>query len=282
MFNVKLKKTAILSFEVSVKRYNVIAEKTQLLSSELMIERQKSVQAIERIEQFINSLTNTEKIFDKDFGQIKVYISKFIEASEFKVESLNTAKVGGGVAGAGAAAGIGVAAFGPTAAMAVATTFGTASTGAAISSLSGAAATNAALAWLGGGALAAGGGGMTSGAALLGLAGPVGWTIGGVTLISSASFAFIKNKNIADRAYTEKMKVEEIILKFRRFNDEIIEIKELTTIHTKGLIESLDAITALKKQNYLDYTTDEKLALGSLVNNTLSLASLLGRTVKAY
>ena len=44
---------------------------------------------------------------------------------------------------------------------------GTASTGTAISTLSGAAATKATLAWLGGGSLAAGGGGMALGAALL-------------------------------------------------------------------------------------------------------------------
>ena len=49
----------------------------------------------------------------------------------------------------------------------IATTFGVASTGTAISTLSGAAATNAALAWLGGGALAAGGGGMAAGEAFL-------------------------------------------------------------------------------------------------------------------
>ena len=73
----------------------------------------------------------------------------------------------------------------PTAAMWIATTFGTASTGAAISTLSGAAATNAALAWLGGGALAAGGGGMAGGTAFLALAGPVGWSIAGATLLSS-------------------------------------------------------------------------------------------------
>ncbi len=46
-----------------------------------------------------------------------------------------------------------LSAFGPAAAMAIATTFGTASTGTAIAdTLFGAAATNAALAWLGGGA----------------------------------------------------------------------------------------------------------------------------------
>lgn len=53
-------------------------------------------------------------------------------------------------------------------AMWVATTYGTAGTGVAISSLSGAAATNAALAWLGGGTVASGGGGMTAGTLVIG------------------------------------------------------------------------------------------------------------------
>ena len=71
----------------------------------------------------------------------------------------------GGVGGAavGAAAG-GAAAYGS---FLTAVSFGTASTGIAVSSLSGAAATNAALAILGGGTLAAGGAGVAGGAALL-------------------------------------------------------------------------------------------------------------------
>ncbi|WP_168700168.1 hypothetical protein [Gordonia paraffinivorans] len=64
-----------------------------------------------------------------------------------------------GSVGAGAGAG--------AATSAAATTFGVASTGAAISGLSGAAAESAALAWLGGGAVAAGGGGMALGALAL-------------------------------------------------------------------------------------------------------------------
>jgi len=47
-------------------------------------------------------------------------------------------------------------------------TFGVASTGTAIGSLSGAAASNAILAWLGGGSIAAGGGGIAAGTAVLG------------------------------------------------------------------------------------------------------------------
>lgn len=59
------------------------------------------------------------------------------------------------------------------------TTFATASTGTAISTLSGAAATNAALAFLGGGSLATGGGGMAVGAAALNFV-----TIGPAILVS--------------------------------------------------------------------------------------------------
>ncbi|MDC7690378.1 hypothetical protein [Vogesella indigofera] len=53
-------------------------------------------------------------------------------------------------------------------AVGLATSFGVASTGTAISTLSGAAATNATLAWLGGGSLAAGGLGVAGGTAVLG------------------------------------------------------------------------------------------------------------------
>lgn len=95
----------------------------------------------------------------------------------------------------GAGIGVGIAAMGPTAAMGIATTFGVASTGTAISALSGVAATNAALAWLGGGALAAGGGGIAAGSAFLSLAGPVGWTIAGIALIGSGISFLISKSN---------------------------------------------------------------------------------------
>ncbi len=88
-------------------------------------------------------------------------------------------------AGAGLLAVLPLQGFAPMSAMWIATTFGTASTGTAISALSGAAATKAALAWLGGGALSSGGGGMAAGSAFLAMAGPIGWGIGGATLLTS-------------------------------------------------------------------------------------------------
>ncbi|MCS7031790.1 MAG: hypothetical protein NZL92_09715 [Gloeomargarita sp. SKYG116] len=69
-------------------------------------------------------------------------------------------------------------------AFALASLIGTASTGTAIGSLSGAAATDATLAWFGGGALAAGGGGMALGAAILG-----GITIGPALLVGGFMLA---------------------------------------------------------------------------------------------
>lgn len=62
---------------------------------------------------------------------------------------------------------IGVGASASTVVTVVSTLGVAASTGTAISSLSGAAATNAALAWLGGGTLAAGGGGVAAGTAIV-------------------------------------------------------------------------------------------------------------------
>lgn len=107
------------------------------------------------------------------------------QADKIEADYKNAVAKNAGKGAAGIGVGVAVAALGPTAAMGIATTFGVASTGTAISTLSGAAATNAALAWLGGGALAAGGGGMAAGNALLALAGPVGWAIAGVALLSS-------------------------------------------------------------------------------------------------
>lgn len=120
------------------------------------------------------------------------------EMAEMRKMSLLAGSVLGGVAG-GAGAGA-LAAFG---AYGATMTFATASTGTAIASLSGAAATNATLAFLGGGALAAGGGGMALGSAILSgaVAGPA-IAVLGVVINASAS------KNL-DSAYSNRAQARE-------------------------------------------------------------------------
>src|SRR5699024_5178360 len=203
---------------------------------------------------------------------------------EIKKEIQKNLKTSAGGAGAGLAAGAGVAFFGPSAAMAVATTFGTASTGTAISTLSGAAATKAALAWLGGGALTAGGGGMAAGSALLTLAGPIGWTIGGATILGTGLFQRGKNKKIATEALA---KTAEIKADIKILEGSILEIEEvfsLTKEHIKGLnvmTRELHTILDLLNYDFERIEDDNELIhkLGSLVNNANSAAELLNRSI---
>ena len=175
-------------------------------------------------------------------------------------------------ASAGVAGGAAVAALTPSAAMWVATTFGTASTGTAISTLSGAAAKSAALAWLGGGALSAGGGGVAAGNALLALAGPIGWGIAGATLLTSICLYTRKRIKINK----EKRKVIESTIQ----NEE--KLQETDTKLYALLVETYNLREKLNKQytsalnyynnNFLDINEEGQMLLGTIVNNSKSLA----------
>ena len=189
----------------AVNRYNVAYAEFENNGSAILRQRERSVDLQENVENLINSIANHPKNFDADFKEIHLYKKEFKDVCDYAIQELDAAKKSMAGVGAGIAGGMAVASLAPSAAMWVATTFGTASTGTAISTLSGAAATNAALAWLGGGAAAAGGGGMASGTAFLAMAGPVGWTIGGATFLASiALFANKKMFSIAER-YTSAL-----------------------------------------------------------------------------
>lgn len=195
-----------------------------------------------------------------------------VEKIESDYETAAKANVGRGVAGS--ALGAGVAALGPTAAMGIATTFGVASTGTAISALSGAAATNAALAWLGGGALAAGGGGMAAGNALLALAGPVGWAIAGVALVGSG-LLFLK-------ARSDKKKLEKIFLLISErdqasYKQAIAELNERIKRIIDETMKLTDAIQRIATfgTDYNAMTEEQQYTLGSYVNLMNASAQLL-------
>ena len=83
----------------------------------------------------------------------------------------------------GLASGVGAGVAAQAGALWGVSTFASASTGTAISTLTGAAAQNAILAWFGGGAVAGGGGGVAAGGAVLGLVAVVpGLLVGGMTM----------------------------------------------------------------------------------------------------
>lgn len=191
---------ARMAYERKFESYKRKQKELGDLSIRLYELRKDSLRKLQALDAYVSRLSNCPESIRKGTKRSLEYADAIREAWDFEnaphavnVETGNAADpsmIGAAVAGGAVAVG------GPAAAMAIATTFGTASTGAAISSLGGAAAANAALAWLGGGAIAAGGAGMGGGAALLALFGPVGWGIAGAAGVAFVvKSTFDKKKN---------------------------------------------------------------------------------------
>ncbi|WP_270337708.1 hypothetical protein [Streptococcus infantarius] len=283
MFNAKLRKNAIDNYNAAVERYEKAANDLGENTNDLYKEREKALKLVKLIEERINQLANTPKEFKVTLQKIEIEVENFKTKQQEIKKAEVEAKAAAGGSGAGAtlsALGVAVATMGPTAAMGIATTFGVASTGTAISTLSGAAATNAALAWLGGGALAAGGGGMSAGSAFLTLAGPVGWTIAGVMLagsVGSGLYASHKNKETANKLIVERENLEKIIRKFNTMNSEVKALVETTNTQITGVTK---AEKDLIGSDYSQFSKDEKIQAGLLVNSTLTLAQLINKELK--
>ena len=242
-------------------------------------ERTRAVDLIEYIEYLVNSIANRPKEFDRDISQIKINRKKFKDICDFTKEELESVKKTALGAGVGVTAGAAIVSVVPSVAMWVATTFGTASTGVAISTLSGAAATNAALAWLGGGAVAVSGGGMAAGNALLALAGPVGWTIAGasvltsVVLFSSNKFKmYEKKKEEIETVRKNTTSVKETSAKVKALLNETVKLRQLLNEYY------IDCIS-LYNSNFASLPYSQQMKLGTLVNNAKSLSVALAKTV---
>ena len=95
---------------------------------QLFVERSRSIDTIVFVEVLVNSIANRPKSFDTEFEEIRTNRRKFTESCEFANRELTEARKAATGAGAGLAAGASVAFMAPTAAMWIATTFGTAST----------------------------------------------------------------------------------------------------------------------------------------------------------
>ena len=282
MFNSSARKEAIRKLEGAVKRHESVRNNVVQASERLFAQRRRGVEAIGAVEEYVNALANSPKEFDKTIADVRVEADRFAgTVKRFEVEAARAAKIGSSTGAAGAAAGVGMATLAPPAAMAIATTFGTASTGTAISALSGAAATNAALAWLGGGAIAAGGGGMAGGSALLMLAGPVGWTVGGVALTGSIIYLSSRNKKQIKEATEKCVEVKAQTQSLQVVNRKIDKLRNLTKTHTEGCLNGLNWLKSHAPNDYQWFSEEQKLRLAALVNHARSLGALLNKEVGA-
>jgi len=279
MFNHEYKKEAQEKLRRAVEKYQRDCEYLQNAAGSLYQTRvNRGVEIIKLCEHYINTLANSPKEFSKVVTKLKFQL-KEITGKDWDLIYSDNSNVAAAAGGAGVMAGAGVACFGPAAAMAIATTFGTASTGTAIASLSGAAAVNAALAWLGGGALTVGGGGMVAGNALLALAGPIGWGIGGVALAGSAFWTSNENEKIGHEANNRALEIEGDTAKVNITKKEV-NLLEGETVKLANLIQSgLQDFKQNAPLNYLDFSPSLKKMLANLINSINSLSESLKKTV---
>ena len=267
--------------EQSVTDYNDAYTFMNDKGMQLFVERSRDIDIIDNVEVLVNSIANRPKEFDAEFEEIKTNRDHFTENCEFANRELQAAREAAGGAGAGLAAGATVAFMGPTAAMWIATTFGTASTGTAISTLSGAAATNAALAWLGGGAVATTtGGGMAAGSALLAMAGPIGWSIAGATLLTSIILFAKKRLKLNKEKNAEIESVKANTEKVKELDAKIKGILDETKNISDNLKKSYTECLSLFGCNYSELSDEQKMKLGALVNNTKSLSATFDAEIK--
>lgn len=265
--------------EKTCTQYDEIYATVNNVGNQLHDKRCKTIKIIVDVEQLVNSISMYPKSFDADIQEIKYHKENFKNTLQFAEDQKKILEKSTKSIGAGVAAGTAVASMAPTAAMWVATTFGTASTGTAISALSGAAATNAALAWLGGGALAAGGGGMAAGQALLALAGPIGWGIAGTSILASVLFAVRNHFKIQENKRNEIIKIKEYIEALKELKNKIEAISIQTTSLSSELTQLYFKCEPLKGVDYTTLDNNQKNMLGSLVNNTKALSALLEQVI---
>ena len=281
IFNLATRREAIEKLKEAIERHEALRQRVDRGSVQLFGQRQRAASdVIDPVERYVNLLANSPKEFDRSVAEFRIEANRFSETvRHFETEAARSAKIGSATGAAGAMAGVGVAALGPSAAMAIATTFGTASTGTAISTLSGAAATNAALAWLGGGALAAGGGGMAGGSALLALAGPVGLGIGGAALVGSGLFLNSRNKRYAREATGQRIKVEAEVLSLKTALEEIEGLYGRSVQHTRGCLDELTWLRGHAGGDYQRFSQGQKQRLATLINHIRALSELLNREI---
>lgn len=283
MFNSSLKKEALRIHEETLSRYNKSYEKMGKACESLYSVRTDTVALIQFVQKVINSIANTPKEYDTKMGEIGSELKKFKETEAYAKESYDASIKAGVNIAAGAAAGIGVASMAPTALMSIATTFGSATTGTAVSALSGAAAQKAAVAWLGrtfAGFAVKKGAGMAVGEACLALAGPIGWGITaastGISLISLTS----KNKELTNSAVEEAKEIAKARESLDETSEKINSLRTKTFMIYNDMNKQRSDLVSMMNADFISLPDEQKVFLGSVVNNTLSLSVLLNETIK--
>ena len=120
---------------------------------------------------------------------------------------------------------------------------------------------------------------MVAGKAFLALAGPLGWTIGGLTLMGAGVWARHKNRIIAEEATSVAIQAERACAVLRSAGCEIDQLYDLTRSHTDGAMRQLDRLRRHAPGNYHAFNNALKHEMAALINNINALSALLKHNV---
>lgn len=157
---------------------------------------------------------------------------------------------------------------------------GTASTGASIAGLSGAAATNATLAWLGGGAVAAGGGGVAVGTAVLGgLVAAPALLIGGLVMDSKAQEQLTAAHEFVAKVESTIAEIDKTRTLMKGYRSNIAELKNVIGEVVLRFEQVLERTMGVPEERRYDLATNEHLK--TLITVGKGLKELLSVPVMA-
>lgn len=209
----------------------------------------------------------------KPYRNNSVHIPKY-DGEKIEEVSVGAGVLLGGLGGAAAGTAGGFAAAGAVTAAVM--TFGTASTGTAIASLSGAAAVNATLAAIGGGSIAAGGGGVALGTTILGASAlGVGLFVGGI-IFNFVGKSLSEKADKAEEQVNETEKninmictyLRELSFASKKFRSALYDVYRIYKKNLKRLEYLIDDYKGI---DWNEFSDDEKL----MIENTSLLVGLL-------
>jgi len=287
MFNSKLREEALKDLDIKIREQSDFIMLIQEKSNNLLSLRNKSSHFITaKVQNYIRMLNNAPQDYIQVLSNYRSHYKTFLSVLDDILALDSSAKIDNEVDSTlkktiitSVVTAVGTTTIAPTAAMAIASTFGTASTGTAIASLYGAAATNASLAVLGGGTLATGGAGIAGGSAFLALANPVGITIGVVGSATGVVSACNKNISIAEDA---KQEIENINLAFYSLQthaNDIDGIMDTTAQHFERIKTTFSQLKVNTPNNYQLFSTKQENLLRRLIGQIKKFSILLDEKV---
>ena len=242
---------------------------------QLLSQRIRAAGLINHVECLISSIAFRPKAFDAVVEEIRTARKEFRDACDFVQEEVHAAWKDADAAGAAA-----LAAMAPTAAVWVATAFGTDAAGVAIAILSGAAAESVPQDWLNAGASEAEGDEMAAGLALLGMSGPLSCGESGIEFLNSIGL-FADQKTIPDSMRREEIAgVLRNTEQLNRADTAVSALLRMTDDMRIGLNRQYMNALSLFGKDFRKIPTDGQMQLGAIVNSAHSLAQSLSQGIR--